>query len=96
MFVMDSLLNGVIMNSSSNNKVKVSVVIPIYNSQQYLGECLNTVVNQTLYDIEIICINDGSTDNSSKILSSFAQRDNRIKVFSQINKGVSIARNRGI
>ena len=50
------------MNSSSNNKVKVSVVIPIYNSQQYLGECLNTVVNQTLYDIEIICINDVSTD----------------------------------
>ena len=56
---------------SSNSKVKVSVVIPIYNSQQYLGECLNTVVNQTLYDIEIICINDGSTDNSSKILFLF-------------------------
>lgn len=73
--------------------VEVSVIIPVYNVEEYLEECLNSVINQTLNDIEIICINDGSTDNSLKILKDFAKRDNRIKVFNQKNKGAGATRN---
>lgn len=76
--------------------VNVSVVIPFYNVGDYLGECLESIVNQTLRDIEIICINDGSTDGSLKIVEEFASSDDRIKIFSQENKGVSASRNRGI
>lgn len=76
--------------------VKVSVIIPVYNSEKYLHECLESVINQTLQDIEIICINDGSTDNSLKILEEYEQKDNRIKVINQINSGAGRARNIGI
>ena len=76
--------------------VKVSVVIPVYNTEKYLRECLDSVVNQTLEDIEIICINDGSTDSSLEILKEYAKSDNRIIIISQENKGQSVARNEGI
>ena len=72
---------------------KVSVIIPVYNVEKYLRECLESVINQTLKDIEIICVNDGSTDNSLEILKEYAQKDERIVVISQENSGVSIARN---
>ena len=72
---------------------KVSVIIPVYNVEKYLRECLDSVVNQTLKDIEIICVNDGSTDNSLEILKEYAQKDNRIIVIDKVNEGVSIARN---
>ena len=75
---------------------KVSVIIPVYNVEKYLKECLDSVINQTLEDIEIICINDGSTDNSSAILEEYAKKDNRIRVINQTNQGVSSARNIGI
>lgn len=75
---------------------KVSVIIPVYNVEKYLRECLDSVVNQTLQDIEIICINDGSTDNSLEILKEYAKRDERIDIIDSINKGVSTARNLGI
>ena len=65
---------------------KVSVIIPIYNVEKYLQECLDSVVNQTLKDIEIICINDGSTDNSLDILREYEKKDNRITVFFQKEK----------
>ena len=74
---------------------KVSVVIPVYNVEDYLEECLESVINQTLKDIEIICINDGSTDNSLNILEAYAENDNRIKIFSQENSGLSASRNHG-
>ena len=74
--------------------VKVSVILPIYNVEQYLRECLDSVVNQTLKDIEIICINDGSTDNSMSVLNTYD--DERIKVINQTNQGLSAARNVGI
>lgn len=74
----------------------VSVVIPVYNVEKYLKECLDSIVNQTLTDIEIICINDGSTDNSLDILEEYASRDGRIKVFSQENQGHAVATNKGI
>ncbi len=75
---------------------KVSVVIPVYNVEDYLEECLESIINQTLKDIEIICINDGSTDNSLKILEDYAEKDGRIKVYSQENSGLSASRNQGI
>ena len=64
-------------------KPKVSVIIPVYNVEQYLRECLDSVVGQSLKDIEIICVNDGSTDGSLDILREYASRDDRIAV---INK----------
>ncbi len=75
---------------------KVSVIIPVYNVEKYLRECLDSVVDQTLGDIEIICINDGSTDNSLSILTEYAQNDSRIKIINQNNKGVAAARNLSI
>ena len=75
---------------------KVSVIIPVYNMGKYLEECLTSVVNQTLKEIEIICVNDGSTDDSLAIMNSFAQNDARIIVIDQENQGVSAARNAGI
>ena len=76
--------------------VKVSVVIPIYNVENYLEDCLDSIVNQTLEDIEIICVNDGSTDNSLDILNKYAEKDNRMTVISQENGGHAVATNRGM
>lgn len=73
--------------------IKVSVIVPVYNVEQYLERCLNSLINQTLKDIEIICVNDGSTDSSLSILENFAAQDNRIKIINQNNQGPSIARN---
>lgn len=75
---------------------KLSVIVPIYNSEKYLKECLDSLVNQTFKDIEIICVNDGSTDNSLEIVKHFAEKDSRIKVINQENKGQSAARNTGL
>ena len=75
---------------------KVSIIIPVYNTEQYLRECLDSVINQTLKDIEIICVNDGSSDNSLAILEEYAAKDKRIKIISQENQGQSVARNIGI
>lgn len=75
---------------------KLSVIIPVYNVEKYVEECLNSVVRQTLKEIEIICINDGSTDGSLKKLNDYKQKDKRICVYNQANKGVGATRNRGI
>lgn len=74
-------------------KPKVSVIVPVYNVEKYLSKCLKSLCEQTLKDIEIICINDGSTDNSPNILESFAKNDDRIKIYNQTNQGLSAARN---
>ena len=76
--------------------IKVSVIVPVYNVAKYLAECLESLVNQTLEDIEIICVNDGSTDNSLEILEEYAEKDSRVKVFTIENSGISLARNFGI
>lgn len=73
----------------------VSVVVPVYNVEQYLEECLDSLLNQTLENIEMICVNDGSTDHSLHILEKYAARDDRIKVITQANRGLSGARNTG-
>ena len=78
------------------NNPKVSIIIPIYNSEKYIKKCLDSLCNQTLKDIEIICINDGSTDLSIKIIQEFIHIDNRITLINQSNLGVSAARKNGI
>lgn len=76
---------------------KVSVIIPVYNTEKYVERCLDSVCNQTLKDIEIICINDCSADNSFGILQEYAQKDSRIKLIDlKENKGAGFARNAGI
>ena len=75
---------------------KVSIIVPVYNVEKYLECCLESLINQTLKDIEIICVNDGSTDNSGKILENYAAKDNRIKVIHQVNGGQAAARNNGL
>ena len=75
---------------------KVSVIIPVHNAEAYLRECLDSVVNQTLKEIEVICIDDGSTDSSLSILKEYAQKDSRISVLQQENLHAGVARNAGI
>lgn len=75
---------------------KVSIIVPVYNIEDYIGNCLNSLVNQTWKDVEIICVDDGSTDLSGSIIKSFAEKDERIIYIFQENAGVSSARNNGI
>ena len=75
---------------------KISVIIPVHNVEKYLSECLDSIINQTLKDIEIICINDESTDNSLEILNNYALKDSRIKIYSQKNQGLAGTRNQGM
>lgn len=79
-----------------NNIIKVSIIIPVYNIESFLPRCLDSIVGQTMREIEIITVNDGSTDRSLDILHSYAKKDKRIRVFSQENKGLSVSRNLGI
>jgi len=76
--------------------IKVSVIIPVYNAQEYIEQCLDTLLNQTLKDIEIICVDDESTDNTGNILSRYAEMDGRIRVIHQPNGGAGAARNTGL
>ncbi|MDD6285954.1 MAG: glycosyltransferase [Methanobacteriaceae archaeon] len=78
------------------NEYKVSVIVPVYNDELYLSNCLESLINQSLKDIEIICINDGSSDNSLSILEDYSDKDDRISYYSQANKGPGAARNKGI
>lgn len=75
---------------------KITLIVPVYNVEKYLPQCMNSLVNQTLKDIEILCINDGSTDNSLEILKSYADKDNRVRIVTQQNAGQGAARNVGI
>lgn len=76
--------------------IKVSVVIPIYNVEKYLEECLQSIVDQTLKEIEIICVNDGSTDSSLKIIEKFMRKDKRVRVINKPNSGYGHSMNIGI
>jgi len=78
-----------------NNVPKVSVVVPVYNVEKYLLQCLDSICNQTLKDIEIICVNDGSTDSSLEIIKKCAKADNRIRVITGENEGYGAAVNKG-
>lgn len=76
--------------------LKISVIIPVYNVEKYLSQCLESVIYQTYKNLEIIIVNNGSTDNSFSICKKYAKNDKRIKLFNQENNGVSVARNFGI
>ena len=75
---------------------KISVIIPVYNTERYLPRCLDSVLSNTYDNLEVICINDGSTDNSINILDNYKVSDERVVVINQKNSGVSAARNAGI
>lgn len=75
---------------------KVSVIIPVYNVEKYLGECLDSILGQTLKDIEVICVDDGSTDSSADILADYAAKDARVKLFSSPHAGAFRARAVGV
>ena len=74
----------------------ISVIVPIYNAEKYLEKCLDSIINQTYKNIEILLINDGSKDNSLKICKEYEKKDSRIIVIDKQNKGVSNTRNVGI
>lgn len=75
---------------------RFSVIIPVYNSREYLGECLDTLLSQTERDIEILCVDDGSTDGSADILAEYGSKDARVRVIAQANSGAGAARNRAL
>lgn len=77
-------------------KPTISIIIPVYNVENYLERCMDSLIGQTLADIEIICVNDGSKDRSLEILQEYASHDSRIRVFDQVNSGVSVARNNAL
>ena len=94
--MLESRITSLNFNIRISKMVKISIIIPVYNSEQFLEKCLNSIINQTFKDIEIICIDDGSTDKSLKILNNFADKDNRITIINQKNSGPSAARNKGL
>ncbi len=74
----------------------ISVIVPIYNVSKYLGDCLQSILLQDYNDFEVLCVNDGSTDDSAEIVKKFEELDKRFKLFQQSNSGVSVARNLGL
>lgn len=81
----------------SDNKIKVSVIVPCYNAEKFLDKCLDSLIGQTLKDIEIICVNDCAKDSTASILEKYAKQDNRIKIIThEKNQGLSAARNSGM
>ena len=75
---------------------KISIIIPVYNAEKYLKICVDSILNQTFKDFELILIDDGSSDTSKEICEQYIKLDNRVKVIEQSNKGVSVARNNGL
>ena len=77
-------------------KDKISVIVPVYNKEQYIGKCIGRIMKQTYNNLEIIAVDDGSTDKSLSILKKLTQSDSRINLLTGVNHGVSYARNRGL
>jgi len=92
------IMENININESQLSKKNpaVSVIVPAYNTEKYIAECLDSVLSQTFQDYEIICIDDGSSDNSLSLFKEYAKRDPRIKVMAQKNQGVVAARNNAI
>ena len=78
------------------DKPKISIIVPIYNAESFLSKCVDSILTQTETDLELILVNDGSSDNSLTICNNYATRDTRVKVIDQKNAGVSVARNKAI
>jgi len=84
------------MDKDETKKVKISVIVPAYKTYEYISKCLDSILNQTLKDIEIIVINDGSPDDCESIILDYAGRDDRLKYYRQENVGLGMTRNKGI
>ena len=84
------------LGKKSKTNPTISVIVPVYNVEKYLRKCLESIINQTLKELEIICVNDGSTDNSLAILKEYAQKDKRIKIINKMNEGLGAARKTGL
>ena len=93
---MDGNDSGVRWEQMADRLLKVSVIIPVYNTAEYLPQCLESVMNQTSRELEIICVDDGSTDDSPRILSEYALRDERIRIIHKENGGLVAARKTGV
>ena len=74
----------------------VSIIVPLFNTERFIGKCIESCINQTYKNFELIIVDDGSTDNSLSIAKSYEQKDERVKCYSAVAKGVSAARNQGI
>ena len=75
---------------------KISVIIPVYNAAPYLPRCLDSILTQDYDNLEIICVNDGSTDDSGEVLAAYAKKDSRIRLFNEENGGAARSRQRGV
>ena len=85
-----------LLKRASNMKPKVSIIVPVYNVEKYLDRCMDSLINQTLKDIEIILVDDGSPDNCSQMCDDYAKKDSRVKVVHKQNAGLGYARNSGL
>ena len=92
----EKITTEIYLSKYIKNNPKISIIIPIFNSEEFINECLNSLIKQTFKNFEVICINDGSNDNSLTILKEFEKKDERIHIFSQNNTGAGIARNVGM
>ena len=81
---------------SMEEKIKVSVIVPMYNVENYIAECIESVLGQSLTQIELICVNDGSIDQTLTICNNYSAQDERLKIIDKKNEGVSAARNAGL
>lgn len=84
------------MENDNKEILLISVIVPVFNSSKYLARCIHSILNQTHADIELLLVNDGSTDDSAEICDDFAKKNDKVRVFHTLNKGVSSARNLGL
>lgn len=87
---------NILLQEKENNNIKISVIIPVYNAEKTIQRCIKSIENQTIRDIEIICVDDGSIDKSLSMLLLYSKQDNRIRVLTQTNSGAGVARNEGL
>ena len=88
--------NSVLKNTQNISAPTVSIILPLYNTERFIGHCIESLLSQTFTDFELLILNDGSTDNSLSIANEYAKKDGRIKVFTWENRGASATRNRGL
>ena len=94
--IMETYNNILSYRKIDNDKIKISIIIPMYNVENYVKKCLDSITNQTLNEFEVICVDDGSTDNSFDVVLDYVKNDNRVILISQVNSGSGVARNKAL